>query len=202
MRVSVMKISSLLAAASAALVLTSAGAFAQAAPPRPEVKEIGSWTVRCFPVESPSPCDMYEELQNKETRQRVLSLSLSYIPKMDRHAIMISVPLGVALQKGLIIQTDNFTSQPFRFRQCDRSGCFVQMLLDNASAQALAKSGPEAKVKIVADGGKPIDLNFSLDGFAAAHDSMVAQNKAKAKEPPAAPAAPAGGEAAPAAPQQ
>jgi invasion protein IalB len=194
-----MKISSCFAGACAVLALTASGAFAQAGGPpgRPEVKEIGSWSVRCFPVESPSPCDMYEELQDKNTRQRVLSLSLAYVPKVDRHAIQITVPLGVALQKGVIIQTDNFTSQPLRYRQCDRSGCFVQMLLDNASVTALTKSGPNAKVKIVADGGKPFDLAFSLDGFAAAHDSMVAQAKVKAKEPPAPPP----GAGAPAAPQ-
>lgn len=195
-----MKIPHLVAGACAGLLLIPAAALAQASaepPGRPEVKEIGSWSVRCFPVESPSPCDMYEELQDKNTRQRVLSLSLAYVPKMDRHAIQITVPLGVALQNGVIIQTDNFTSQPLRFRQCDRSGCFVQMMLDNASVTALTKSGPQAKVKVVADGGKPIDLSFSLDGFAAAHDSMVAQARAKAKDPAPAPAA----AEAPAAPQ-
>ena len=37
----------------------------------------------------------------------------------------------------------------------------------------LAKSGPDAKVNIVADNGKTYALNFSLKGFAAAHDDMV-----------------------------
>jgi hypothetical protein len=44
----------------------------------------------------------------------------------------------------------------------------------------------------VADSGKAFSLNFSLKGFAAAHDDMVAQAKAKAKaveKPAAAPAA-------------
>ena len=101
---------------------------------------------------------MYEELDDKNSHQRVLSLSLAYIPRMDRHAIQISVPLGVALQNGLVIQTDNFTSTALHFRRCDRQGCYVEMVLDNASIDSLSKSGPDGKIKIVADGGKPFDL--------------------------------------------
>jgi len=175
----------------AALLLATA-APAQTAPGRPDVKEIGDWSVRCFPMDSPSPCDMYEELDNKDSHQRVLSVSLAYIPKMDRHAIQISVPLGVALAKGLVIQTDNFTSAALHYRRCDRQGCYVEMVLDNASVESLAKSGANARVRIVADGGKPFDLRFSLNGFAAAHDAMAAQAREKAKDAkPAAPAAPA-----------
>jgi invasion protein IalB len=174
-------------------LLLCSGVFAQQAPvsPAPEVKAIGDWSVRCFPAESPTPCDMYEELDNKNSRQRVLSVSLAYVPRMDRHIIQISVPLGVALQKGLVIQSDNFTSAPLHYRRCDREGCYVEMMLDNASVAALTKSGPGARMKVIADGGKPFNLRFSLNGFSAAHDSMVAQAKQKAQSDKAAPAAPA-----------
>jgi invasion protein IalB len=188
-----MRISRLLCGVAAGLILGSGFALAQGAPPpggaprMPDVKEVGDWSVRCFPVESPSPCDMYEELDDKNTHQRVLAVSLAYIPKVDRHAIQIAVPLGVALGKGLTIQTDNFTSAMLRYRRCDRQGCYVEMGLDNNSVQQLAKSGPNAKVKIYADGGKAFELRFSLNGFSAAHDSMSALAKEKAKEPKAAP---------------
>ncbi len=185
-----MRISHLAAATAAGLALASVAAFAQAPGPQrpgaPEVKEIGDWSVRCFPIESPNPCDMYEELDDKNTRQRVMSVSLAYVPHVDRHAIQITVPLGVSIPKGVIIQTDNFTSAPLHYRQCDRNGCYVAIPLDAASIQALSKSGPEAKVKIVADGGKPFDIRLSLNGFSAAHDTMVELAKQKAKAPPAA----------------
>jgi invasion protein IalB len=72
---------------------------------------------------------------------------------------------------------------------CTREGCFVQMLADNALVEALVKSGPDAKLNIFADGGKSYGLKFSLKGFSAAHDDMVAQARAKAKKPAEAPAA-------------
>lgn len=195
-----MKRAACLAGGLAALLLAAAASAAPApaapAPPArpagPEVKPIGDWSVRCFPAESPSPCDMYEELDDKNSRQRVLSLSLAYIPKMDRHALMIAVPLGISIPSGVVIQTDNFTSAALHYRRCDRQGCYVEMVLDNASVESLAKSGANARVRIVADGGKPFDLRFSLNGFAAAHDAMAAQAREKAKDAkPAAPAAPA-----------
>jgi invasion protein IalB len=195
-----MKISSTLLAAGfgALAVLAAAPALAQdaaqapAAQQRPDIKSIGDWSVRCFPVQSPSPCDMYFEADDKNTRQRVVSVSIAYVPSVDRHAIQVVVPLGVAIPKGLVIQTDSFTSPELHYRRCDRAGCYVEMMLPNDSIASLSKSGPEAKIKIVADSGKPFDLRFSLNGFTAAHDSMVQQAKDKAKAPKAAaPAAPA-----------
>jgi invasion protein IalB len=181
--------------AALAVLLVSGAASAQqaapAAPGRPDVKTVEDWFVRCFQIESPSPCDMYQELDNRETRQRILSLSIAYVPSLDRHALQVTVPLEVSIPKGLVIQTDNYKSPVLKYRRCDRNGCYVEQAVDNALVEGLARSGAAGKVNIVADNGKAFPLNFSLKGFAAAHDDMVAQARAKAKavEKPAAPAA-------------
>ena len=160
-------------------------------PARPEVKTVEDWIVRCFPIQSPSPCDMFQEQDAQQSHQRVLSLSIAYVPSLDRHALQVSVPLDVAIQKGVTIQTDGFTSAALRYRRCDRNGCYVEQAVDNGLIESLAKSGTAAKVNIVADNGKTYALNFSLKGFAAAHDNMVAQARAKAKAVEKEPAAPA-----------
>jgi invasion protein IalB len=186
-------------AACAALVLSCGAALAQqadAAAPTPQVKPVGDWFVRCFAIESPSPCDMFQELDSPNTKQRVLSLSLAYVPSIDRHAIQIMVPLDIAIQKGVTLKTDSFTSPVMKYRRCDRNGCYVETPVDNSFVEAISKSGGEAgKVTIVADNGKTYALNFYLKGFAAAHDDMVTQARAKAKAvskpDAAAPAAPA-----------
>ncbi|OAI44780.1 hypothetical protein AYO42_04130 [Rhizomicrobium sp. SCGC AG-212-E05] len=176
------------------ILLASGAALAQdaAAPQgRPEVKAIGDWVVRCFPIASPSPCDIYQELNDQRSQQRVLSFSIAYVPSLDRHGIQITVPLEVSIPRGLVIETDTFKSQPMKYRMCDRTGCFVQMPIENAAINSIAKSGPDAKVRIFADSGKSYELKFSLKGFSAAHDSMVEQARAKAKNVAPAPAAPA-----------
>ena len=185
--------------ACAGIALTCGAAMAQpaadAGPGRPDVKAVQDWFVRCFPIESPSPCDMFQELDSQSTHQRVLAVSLAYVPSLDRHAIQVTVPLEVSLQKGLTIKTDTYTSPVLKYRRCDRNGCYVETPVDNAMVEALAKSGPAGKINIVADGGKSYALNFSLKGFTAAHDDMVAKARAKAKSvtkaADAAPAAPA-----------
>jgi invasion protein IalB len=198
-----MKMKHVLFGAFAGVLLACAAALAQpapdapAAPGRPDVKTVGDWFVRCFPVQSPSPCDIFEELDDQRTRQRVLSLSVAYVPSLDRHALQITVPLEISIPRGITIQTDSYSSPVLRYRRCDRNGCYVEMAVDNGMIDALNKSGPAAKINIVADNGKAYALNFSLKGFAAAHDDMVAQARAKAKavakpgDAAAAPAAPA-----------
>ena len=187
-----MKLSHFLLGAGLGLSLASGVALAQAAKPAaapaespaskaPEVKTIGDWAVRCFPIQSPSPCDIYQELDDQRARQRVLSFSIAFVPSLNRHGIQITVPLEVSIPRGLIIQTDSFTSQPLKYRYCDRTGCFVQTPIDNATIEAMSKSGESAKVRVFADSGKAYDIKFSLKGFAAAHDNMVEQAKAKAK---------------------
>jgi invasion protein IalB len=185
------------AALALALALPTA-AFAQAPTPQAtgtsaitDNKQIGDWTVRCFAIANESPCDMYQELQDQNSHQRVLSVSIAYVPARDQHVIQIAVPLGVAIARGAIIKTDAYGSPALPFRRCDQQGCYVEMLLNSQQVADLSKSGPEATVNIVADDGKPYGLRFSLNGFASAHDTMSGLAKQKAVVPGAAPAAPA-----------
>jgi invasion protein IalB len=190
-------------AAVAALLLSFGTAAAQpqpaaapgSAPLQPsETKSFGDWTVRCYPIASPSPCDMYELLANKQNNQRVMSLSIAYLPAGDKHVIQVAVPLGILIPKGLVIESDTYTSPTLRYRRCDRGGCYVEMLFDTAAVNALATASGPAKIKIVADNGKVFEIPFSLKGYADAHGAMVdlARKKTAEKPPPATPpAAPA-----------
>ena len=179
----------LLSGAVLGLALAGGTAMAQAPAPvpppqrpgQPEVKAVDDWFVRCFPVQSPSPCDIFEELDDQRSRQRVLAISIAYVPSLDRYALQITVPLEVSIPKGMTIQTDSYTSPVLRYRRCDRNGCYVETAVDKTMIEALTKSGPEGKVNIVADNGKSFALRFYLKGFSAAHDEMVSEAKAKAK---------------------
>lgn len=183
----------ILAGLIAAAALQSGDALAQgapqpSAPPQPgappavtDNKPIGSWTVRCFAVASPSPCDMYEELQDKNSHRRVLSVSIAYLPKDDRNVVDIAVPLGVSIAKGAIIKTNSYTSPTLSFRRCDQGGCYVEGVMPNEMVVSIGKSGPDSSVNIVADDDKPYSIPLHLDGFASAHDAMAQLAKEKVK---------------------
>ena len=184
----------LLMGALAGLMLACGVASAQDAGAKPEVNRVDDWLVRCFPVQSPSPCDMLQELDDQRTRQRVVALSIAFYPSLNRHALQITVPLEVSIPKGVKLQTDTYTSPMLKYRRCDRNGCYVEMAVDNGMIEQLASASGNAKVIITADNGKTYPLGFSLKGFATAHDDMVAKAKAKAKpvsQPAADAAAPA-----------
>jgi invasion protein IalB len=168
----------------AALAQAPAAAPAAPASNKPEVKTIQDWAVRCFPVASPSPCDMFQELDNQRTGQRVVSMSVAFYPALNRHALVIAVPLEVSIPAGLKLQTSTYTSPMLKYRRCDRNGCYVEMAVENGVIEALARSsGDGGKIAIAADSGKVYNLAFSLKGFAAAHDDMATQARAKAKTP-------------------
>ena len=177
---------SLLAApALAAPAARPAGAAAQqkADPSKPmqpsETKEFGDWSVRCYPVTSPSPCEMVEMLVNKKTGRRVLSILIAYIPARDQHVMQIGLPLGVMLQNGAIMNSDTFTSNVLHFRRCDMQGCYVETPIDNASLSSLARA-TKAQMQVVSVDGKKFELAFSLSGFSPAHSALVDLTKQKA----------------------
>jgi invasion protein IalB len=147
-----------------------------------DVKPIGDWTVRCFPVTSTSPCDMYEELEDKNSRQRVLGVSIAYDPSADRNVAQIAVPLGISIPSGLTLKTDSYQSPKLPYRRCDRAGCYVELILPNDVIGALSKSGPNGAINVVADNGKQFALRFSLNGFSGAHDAMSNLARTKASK--------------------
>ena len=114
----------ILAAAVGGLALLYGAAQAQqAAPPSapatpPETKTFGDWDVRCFAVKNGHPCDMFQEMANKDSRQRILSFSLAYDPALNQHLLQITVPLDISLQKGLTIGVDARQTR-------DDATCFV-----------------------------------------------------------------------------
>lgn len=172
--------SSIIAMMSFLLVCAGGQALAQTAPSQPqqpleanETQHVGDWLVRCFPVKAPAPCDMLYLLAVKKTGQMLLSLRFAYAPQEDKTLFQIGTPLGVSFAKGLVISSDAGASSPLPFVHCDRTGCFVESTMDNASMQTLTNAPGGAKVRFVMFMGQGLALPFPMNGFAKARDSMM-----------------------------
>lgn len=173
---------SMLLATAALFALLTAPAPAQTANPTAgpnqrleanETQHVGDWLVRCFPVKVPAPCDMIYILAVKKTDQMLLSLRFAYAPVQDKNLFQIGVPLGVSFAKGVVISSDSGVSSPLPFVRCDRTGCFVESAMDNASLDTLASAPGGAKVRFFAYTGQNFSLPFPLSGFVKARESMI-----------------------------
>lgn len=172
----------LAACSGAALAQPAAKPAAAAGPAR-----FGDFVVRCAQTKSVAPCDLYEERANKDTGQRLLGFSIGFMPSQNRYILQIAVPLGVDLAKGVAISDGKQTTPVLPFRRCDIGACYVEVPIDRSMIDLFAKMGSDAKVQVTgydATGpGKDYSFTFSFNGFSAAHESMVAENRAKASNP-------------------
>jgi invasion protein IalB len=137
-----------------------------------ETQHVGDWLVRCFPVKGLVPCDMIYILAVKKTGDMLLSVRFAYVPAQDKNLFQIGVPLGVSFAKGVVISSDAGASKPLPFVHCDRSGCFVESLMDNQSMDTLANAPGGAKIRFFSYAGRSFALPFPLNGFSKARDSM------------------------------
>jgi invasion protein IalB len=190
-----------LSAALAVSLLAAAPVLAQDAPdqaqqsaPRKPItptvmKTFGGWDVRCYPVSSPAPCDMWEAIAFKKGGQLAVSISIVYVPSQDNHLLQLIVPLGVDLAARAKVVTDTYTSDAWPYHHCDRIGCYIVVPQGNAVVEAL-KDQAAMKVRVTQFRGKSIDLAVPLKGFSDAHNAMVELAKQKAANPPAASGSP------------
>jgi invasion protein IalB len=148
-----------------------------------ETQHVGDWMVRCFPGKSAAPCDMIYILAIKKTGDMLLSIRFAYVPAQNRNVIQIGVPLGVSFAKGIVISSDTGASAPLPFVHCDRGGCFVERVMDDASMDTLANAPGGAKVRFVSYAGREFAFPFPLNGFAKGRETMdqLARSHVQAK---------------------
>lgn len=154
---------------------------------------VGDWVVRCVlnTVKSPAPCEMLQVTVNND-KQRVSSFSLAYVPSRDSYAMQIVVPIGVSLAKGLVLAAGDHSLNGVHYNRCERDGCYVEVIADQATINAMAAVGKQTTISVVGYGtDKSLPLPVSLNGFTEALDRMrtYSKDKAVALPPPAAPAA-------------
>jgi len=178
----------------------AAAAQAQAAAQFSVNQNVGDWVVRCVQttVKSPAPCEVLQVTVNKDTKQRLSSLSLAYVPSRDSYAMQVVVPTGVALSKGMLLGP---STQGLKYTRCERDGCYVETVVDNTVVQTLGKAGKATDIAVVPY-GKTDQIKFpvSLTGFTEAMDRMKSYSKDRAVALPPPPAQPGAAPAAAPAP--
>ena len=158
-------------------MLTTAAVQAQQTPALPggasSQQEIyQDWRVACQVVTNVKSCVLTQQ-QYQQDGRRVLAIELA-APGGDTVAGTLVLPLGLALDAGVILQIDEKPAMPpMRLRTCVPAGCLVDVGFDAPTLAAL-RGGVALKVKATADGGAAMSLSVSLRDFGAAFDRVAA----------------------------
>src|SRR5262245_23809681 len=157
------------------------GAGDAGTPPNPAVQQfsvntpVGDWAVRCAQtnVKSPAPCDVIQLTVNQDSKARIMSFSLAYVPSRDTYAMQVIVPTGVALQRGMTVAAGDRAMQGIKYTRCERDGCYVEALVDAAAVTALSAPGVTPNVNVIGYGQtNQVTLPISSNGFADALNRM------------------------------
>ena len=145
----------------------------------------GDWSVRCFQIQSIAPCDILQLANNQDTNQRVLLVSIAFIPSRNSYFMQVIVPLGVALARGITLAAGENTLTGVKYSRCERDGCYVEVALPEPTVASLSSMTENTTITIIPYGqGDPITLPLSVNGFSEAIGRMQAQARQRATNPP------------------
>jgi len=166
---------SLLPAAAALVLIAAVPAMAQeedgeaAAGPgsKTTTETIGSWTVTCSQGGKANRCVMLQRLATKEKRQVVASASIR-ITQEGGAELNVAMPTGVFIAPGMVLLVDGAEAAKAAFRTCGPRACQAALTIDQDLINKLAK-GKTFNTNVQMMGGKPLSLQFSLEGFTKAY---------------------------------
>lgn len=168
----------------ALLTIGTMAAFAQAPVPKKGdlpistrwQHAVGDWIVICAQAqEGRKACAMSQTLSNSRTRQTLAAMALSRDPSGNMSAT-VTVPTGVLVSAGVRAGVDQQSSFDVPFRTCVAQGCVAQF---DVSSKLLKQISQADKFSVAARTVKqqPLTIEFSLRGFAKAHEILAQESK-------------------------
>ena len=141
----------------------------------PVTTEYDDWIKICYPTdEGGENCALLQVVLNNQNSP-IARLELTRIANDPERAagVIISLPLGVMLQDGILIQVDSALPRRYQYSVCDNGGCYSRFALTRREVDRM-KAGNAMTMTIFGyqNPDAPIDLKVSLIGFTAGFDSL------------------------------
>lgn len=150
-------------------------AFAPGARGIDDAQQFTDWTARCVNSEAlnQQSCVLEQIVFGKEGNA-ILRAAAGYLQENKNKAVpavLVTVPLMVALQEGLAISIDKKGAFVAPYHHCNPEGCVAGLPLDKKVLAAF-KKGNDATIRLVAVNGEVMDLPLSLRGFTAGYNAL------------------------------
>lgn len=140
------------------------------APPKQLVGTTTGWVRVCQKVRDTDKegCSIKQDVV-AENGAFLASLAVQEITGQQRRQLIITTPLGMALQAGLLVRIDNEKAVPAKFATCLVNGCFSGLEITPEMIDTM-KKGKNAFITVRNIQGAPLDLTVPLTSFSKAYD--------------------------------
>lgn len=138
------------------------------------IQRFGDWGRQC--EKSPGGdeiCFIYQNVDKKDTKQRMMSIRVFYPKSQDQPAMVVTVPLGTLLPAGAAMMLDGIEPVKMVYLACANEGCATAPMLLSAEVIGAMKKGETASVRVAALNKQVIGLPVSLKGFTKAIGSIT-----------------------------
>ena len=155
----------------AVAALAAGSAQAQQTPVEP-VATFGDWAKACETSESGrKECLVFLEIKTQDGSRGMLNLTVIKVPEATLPIMVVTVPLGIYLPRGLAMSVDGAKPSRIPIQVCSTSGCQSQFQMPEAILNSF-KAGLEGSLQMFDPSGKEVKVPFSLKGFTKALASL------------------------------
>jgi invasion protein IalB len=124
------------------------------------------WQVVCpSSKDKDATCKIFREITDDKTGQRLVGVTIGADKDKKDPIATISVPLGVALGKGLNLRLGGEDAKVYPYKVCGAAGCAVIMPFDDKTEKSF-KNAQDATVTVTRpQDGQDINWTFTMNGF-------------------------------------
>ena len=152
--------------------------------PRQVTGTTTGWTKLCQTMEGSNPpregCIIAQEVR-QENGNFLASIALQEVQGANQRQLIIAVPLGMALQAGLLFRVDQQRALPAKYGTCINNGCLAGFPI-GPDILAQMRSGQNAFITVRNAAGVALDLTVPLATFASAYDGPAADPGARVEQ--------------------
>lgn len=140
-----------------------------AAQSRPDTlfETYGDWAVRCQPSQdasgTTSVCEIYQELRQQDSGQRVLSIGI--VSTGDVATATIIAPFGIRLESGLKLTLGGALLQDAVFETCMPAGCVAKTEMTPDTIERMKQGNTVEAIMTAHATSEQVSVSVSLKGF-------------------------------------
>ncbi len=140
------------------------------APPKQLVGTTTGWVRVCQKMKDNDKegCSIRQDVV-AENGAFLASLAVQEVTGQERRQLIVTTPLGMAIQAGLLVRIDEDKASPAKFGTCLVNGCFAGLEINMDLINSM-KKGKNAFVTVRNIQGAALDLSIPLTTFAKAYD--------------------------------